>query len=409
MSEAASNSISNTPSVPARAWSIISWGAFLACSWTWCIGMWLPVILLRDFGIWSFAAFAIPNVIGAAAMGVVLQRRGLSEWITTEHRFAARAFSAVTIVFQLFFMLWFLGGDSARKGTWPWYAVVLSGLFALVAFHFGSRWIRQISLGVWVLSLLLLLWSLRSESLSVQSLPPAVLDPGELLWLMPVLAFGFLLCPYLDLTFHRARQSLPGRAGSAAFVIGFGVMFLAMILGTLGYGLALLRDHAAPLSTLLPLLLAAHIVIQLAFTIAAHHFDEKGRDQDPVTPLQWPRDYSTSPMAAISFSILMLLGFVVVGRSHGVTYAGLTATEIVYRGFMSFYGLIFPAYVWLCMLPLGTTRTPRRVWTFVAAVVLASPFYWMGFIERETIWLVPGVAIVLFAKLIAGGAPRRSA
>jgi membrane protease YdiL (CAAX protease family) len=81
--------------------------------------------------------------------------------------------------------------------------------------------------------------------------------------------------------------------------------------------------------------------------------------------------------------------------------------EIIYRGFMSFYGLIFPAYVWICMLPLGTTRTARRVWTFAAAVVLASPFYWMGFIERETIWLVPGVAVVLFAKLIAGGAPRR--
>ena len=103
----------------------------------------------------------------------------------------------------------------------------------------------------------------------------------------------------------------------------------------------------------------------------------------------------------------MLLGFVVVGRSHDMIYAGLTATEIIYRGFMSFYGLIFPAYVWLCMLPLGTTRTSRRMWTFAGAIVLASPFYWMGFIERETIWLVPGVAVVLFAKLIAGGAPRR--
>jgi hypothetical protein len=103
----------------------------------------------------------------------------------------------------------------------------------------------------------------------------------------------------------------------------------------------------------------------------------------------------------------MLLGFVAVGFSHKATYAGLNGAEIIYRGFMAFYGLVFPAYVWLCMLPLGTTRTPRRLWTFAAAVALATPFYWMGFIERETIWLVPGVAIVLFAKLIAGGAPRR--
>ena len=26
----------------------IGWGAYLACSWTWCIGMFLPVLLIRD-------------------------------------------------------------------------------------------------------------------------------------------------------------------------------------------------------------------------------------------------------------------------------------------------------------------------------------------------------------------------
>jgi hypothetical protein len=36
-------------------------------------------------------------------------------------------------------------------------------------------------------------------------------------------------------------------------------------------------------------------------------------------------------------------------------------------------------------------------------VVLACPFYWLGFIEQRTIWLVPGLAIVLFAKLFLRG------
>ena len=47
--------------------------------------------------------------------------------------------------------------------------------------------------------------------------------------------FGFALCPYLDLTFHRARQSLAGRDAKTAFGVGFGVLFALMILFTLGY------------------------------------------------------------------------------------------------------------------------------------------------------------------------------
>jgi hypothetical protein len=49
------------------------------------------------------------------------------------------------------------------------------------------------------------------------------------------------------------------------------------------------------------------------------------------------------------------------------------------------------------------------VLVFALAVALAAPFYWLGFIERLTIWLVPGVAIVLLAKAFAGSAPRRTA
>ena len=35
---------------------------------------------------------------------------------------------------------------------------------------------------------------------------------GDLLWLAPVIVFGFLLCPYLDLSFHHARPGARWRA-----------------------------------------------------------------------------------------------------------------------------------------------------------------------------------------------------
>src|SRR5690242_7362807 len=52
---------------------VLGWGAYLACSWTWCISMFLPVLLVRDYGVWGFVVFAVPNVIGAGAMGWVLR------------------------------------------------------------------------------------------------------------------------------------------------------------------------------------------------------------------------------------------------------------------------------------------------------------------------------------------------
>src|ERR1043165_610938 len=86
-------------------WSTLGWAAYLACSWTWCIGMFLPVLLVRDYGIWGFVVFAVPNVVGAAAMGWVL-RDGASERIVARHLRALRYFSIVTIVFQIHFAIW---------------------------------------------------------------------------------------------------------------------------------------------------------------------------------------------------------------------------------------------------------------------------------------------------------------
>src|SRR6266853_1095528 len=103
-----SNDLNSSPSqvTPAQAVTACSWAAYLACSWTWCIGMFLPVLLIRDFGCWGYAAFAVPNVLGAAGMGWVLRRSGSSAAITRRHRSATATFSLVTQAFQIFFLFW---------------------------------------------------------------------------------------------------------------------------------------------------------------------------------------------------------------------------------------------------------------------------------------------------------------
>src|SRR5207248_111786 len=83
---------------------------------------------------------------------------------------------------------------------------------------------------------------------------------------------------------------------------------------------------------------------------------------------------------------------------HQMTLTG----EAIYRIFMGFYGLVFPAYVWICMAPIrgvapGPTR--RALIVFAAAVLIAAPMFWMGFVREQTVWLLPGLAVVVLARL----------
>ena len=86
------------------------WAIFLGVSWTWCIGMFLPVLLVRDYGVWGFVVFAIPNVLGAAVMGWTVRSPQHSESLVAAHRDACRGFSLVTIAFQVYFAGWYVPG-----------------------------------------------------------------------------------------------------------------------------------------------------------------------------------------------------------------------------------------------------------------------------------------------------------
>ena len=100
-----------------RSGGWLSWAIYLAMSWTWCIGMYLPVILVRDYGAWAWVIFAIPNVIGAAAMGWVLKDHD-SQSMVFAHGRAIKFFSLVTAAFQIFFAMWMFEEMRASARNW---------------------------------------------------------------------------------------------------------------------------------------------------------------------------------------------------------------------------------------------------------------------------------------------------
>jgi hypothetical protein len=377
----------------------LCWAVYLGCSWTWCIGMFLPVILVSEFGIGAWFVFAIPNVIGAAAMGWTLAMPGVSERIVAEHRDACVLFSAITFSFHLFFLFWLF-----HAGLMPAsYAAAAVGL----GFIFGLIWRKKIKLD-FALAFLALCISVGVIGKGLSHPVFGVAHPIEiehlrsaLCGLAPVCIFGFLLCPYLDVTFHRARQETPPGMGKAAFGIGFGVVFLLMIVLTLMYSGDFALDKGPDDrfgsfgGALLISWVAMHIAAQTGFTFAAHL---------RALPRLRVKDWTTWAIAAV-----ILWPAVITVLQTGWLKTRWWPTVIMldgfftYRIFMSFYGLVFPAYVWICMVPIrgrSPGRTRASITVTIIAVLLAMPMYWLGFIYEDWLWLIPGVLVVLLSRLM---------
>jgi hypothetical protein len=374
--------------------SALGWAAYLGISWTWCIGMFLPVLLVRDYGVLGWIVFAIPNLIGAAAMGWVLRSADSSVRIVREHSIACAAFSVVTILFHFFFLSWMverLMGDAM-------YAVIA----VIVITVLMTTWTGVARAS----ALIVFLISVTAFVILKMHAPPRVHAPPELprkdlLFLAPVCVFGFALCPYLDLTFHRARASTEGLAARLAFGAGFGGFFLAMILSTLWYAPFLPRWIYAGVRlprNLFTCVLGAHLMIQSGFTIGVH-LERLPRRADGARG---------GARAALWITLIAGIGVLLLGhwinnmeRSQQRIYHGVEWGEVVYRVFMGFYGLVFPAYVWLCMVPFrGGRPTPASVRFFAVSVALAAPFFWTGFVESRMMYLVPGLALVLLARFL---------
>ena len=375
----------------------ILWGAYLACSWTWCIGMFLPALLLRDMGWAGFLIFALPNVAGAAAMGWVIRSKIDSVRFVENHPTAIWWFSAITLGFHLFWILWIAHFIQEAFQIPNPYLYSVFGIFAAFTVISGKA-IRigrapQLALALLVLSLGVLAATfctpdVQEANAALLASPPSSLAP---LWMLPVMIFGFVLCPYLDITFHHARQQLDTpRNGRLGFTIGFVAFFACMILLTTRYaGViagALDGSGVVPIAThWLAAGILLHILCQWGFTVRVH--------LDRIRTL--PGASAKRPILA---AVALLSGLGGLLAMQLPTHAGLTGGEIIYRAFMSAYGLVFPAYMLYRVVVHGTaTIGLRLMWI---AITLAAPMFWLGFMERQAIWLVPGLGLVILGAIV---------
>jgi len=355
-------------------------GVFLACSWMWCIGLFLPALLISDFGALGWAAFAIPNVLGAALVGL-LWTRPASERAVAAHRPMMAVFSAATLLFHVSFLAWFLriyvdGFFTFTPRTYAMSALALF-IFAFVLSLLGWRGLLGFA---WVALLTTLVfaglgaWTSAGDAFAL----PAMTGPEGLavLWVAPVLALGFLTCPHLDLTFHVVRQESPGRTGAAAFLLGFGVIFLAFVTLSMLYGEPLLGGFG---SAYIP----AIIALQAVFTCSAHF---------------WALRRAAPGGSWWTFAIILLAA----PLAH-VSANAVGEERLLYDLFLSLYALPFAAYVWIFLVPRTRLRARRSAqwgaWTL--AIGAAAPAFWLGSIERRWWWLSAGAAVVLISPALA--------
>ena len=369
--------------------------------------MFLPIMLVRDYGVWGWVAFAIPNVVGAAAMGTVLWKPEVSWGLVQKHPGALRWFAGVTIAYQIYVVAWLFNYFwIALIWVVPWLVMDKPRREAV------GGWLPAVSVGVAVIS-----WGAFSMAGSLdgawfdvsRDALPSRLTPLDLWLLTPGLIAGFLLCPYLDPTFHRARYSTGPGTGKVAFALGFGVVFASMIVFTLMYA-GLLRPvingQAGAFEAIASpwkVLLAIHIAVQIAFTIVVH-----ARERFAVVEAndRWPLVWFTAVL-------LGALAWAVLSRASGwrlpaETGYGLTLGEVGYRLFLLAYGVFFPAYVLICMIPplrswkAGARRPSpsarRRV--FWVASVTAYPVAVMGLIVGPAVWLLGLYGVLAAGRIV---------
>lgn len=407
------------PQTTSRSLGPTGWAVYLGCSWTWCIGMFLPALLIRDLGFWGYVVFAVPNVVGAAAMGWVLKSPESSRRLIEDHRQAAVLFSRVTIFFHEFWIAWLFGIAAFTLGWDYWNPVAVLAIAALLlsaqSFAQGDKSLHVQALVVWLVSAVLLLFLVAQQPF--QPTPseqlPAVPFSNDVLWLAPASIFGFLFCPYLDLTFHRARRSSPTPSASrVAFGLGFGVFFFSMIVLTVLYAgpIAALIDrnpetiaqNALPLAGLL---LAVHFLAQMLFTTSVHRREFPPSERTTPGLFAWHQF-----VTVIAVCLGLLAGMKPEWPGNLVEWLNMTSGEIFYRAFLTFYGLIFPTYVYLNIWNIRgrclRTRTSRSTLVTLIAIVLAAPFFFMGFFVRDERYIPAGVAILILAKLFTGSPDR---
>jgi len=369
---------------------VAGWAIYLAMSWTWCIGMFMPVLIMRELGFAGVVTFGIPNIIGSILMGWLIVSPQQSRKLVHEHRTACVWFSLVTIVYHAFFAAWIIRRiDGPAAG---FQAVVVFVIFWIMLKWKGGGDFLATSLALAISIAVMALGFVRGDlpyvAHPVQGTRLAAIDN---LWLAPAWTLGFLCCPWLDLTFHSARQHMSRIESRIAFAIGFGVLFAGVLLLTVAYSGWLTIGLDRLKYPRLAGILSTYFIVQSCLTCALHagqiaHVEKK------------------LPMRQFfGFSALLVMAVVLgIYDRPDLQYNGIALGEIVYRAFMGFYGLVVPAYVWVRLVP--PRRSMLRVWM---VVVVAAPLYWLGFAGEMMGFILPGVFIVIVAKFLPENAPRK--
>lgn len=373
--------------------------------------MFLPALLMRDYGWPAWFIFAAPNVLGAAAMGWTLRSREHSLAMIEAHKPAMVAFSLVTRAFQWYFAFGLLArAFSGTAFAAPLIALGLAIAVSNLSLKRGPRpsYERPAPTAPWTG---VIFWLLSASLLTIAILSPELPPPrtvGNLplsapnaTGLLAVCLFGFIFCPYFDLTFHRARIEAPHPR--FAFGFGFGVLFHAMIIGT-----ALYSGSAWAIDSLPAVLIAVHIAMQIGFTVEAHSSElpaSPGSLTSPTSPTA--SNAPPSPLLRQLPLLSLLAGFVafLAVRSASAHFGGTNfAFEWGYRIFMGAYGLVFPAYALIAMVPTWSApRKPARpaILAWLAAITLAAPASYLAFIDKAMWWIGPGAIVIIAATLIA--------
>ncbi|MEX0886926.1 MAG: hypothetical protein WD009_10855 [Phycisphaeraceae bacterium] len=373
----------------------VLWACFLATSWTWVIGMLFPVLLVRDFGVAGWAVFAIPNVVGAAAMGFVIARPDVSRQVVANHAQACFRFSELAITMHVFAIGW------AYYALFDAWGIIAAGVFAVIVFAAGERQrlVLLVTAVTVLVSVVTLVWWLATPELPnrVAGAARGSLTVTDLAMFAPAAVLGFVLSPYLDLTFHRARQATEPGTGRIAFALGFGVFFLVSLVLALLYASSLRPLFEDPVELALPpaliYTLAAHMTLQAGVTIALH-----------LREIGERRGHEGLHRAGVLAIGGAALAWWAVTEPE--LYVGLSAGELVYRTFLLVFGLVFPAYVWLCMLPTRhATAHGSRLGVYALTLLFTVPMGYYGFVVSDTGWLLAALAILILARLIVEWLP----
>ncbi|MDA1007849.1 MAG: hypothetical protein O2800_02440 [Planctomycetota bacterium] len=326
------------------------WGLVLTSSWTWCIGLYLPVILMRLFGWEGFLAFAIPNVIGCALFGFIVNDERGARMRARWHN-AIRVFALWTIGYQVFFLLWFMGDRSHVFSVIEWIFVV-AGVYSISRLRSEAWWMVLAVIGA-ALALFASM-SLSTPLTAVVEKNPPLLGAEAAWWGAPLMALGFLLCPLLDPTFHWVRQ----RAQSPAPFAWFGLFFAGM--------LALSASYASDGILVLTSLVAAHIIFQLFFTASLQWRACDGQGGRPNLGL-------FAVLIATLFGwIASRLAFIPALSTETIP----NSVDAVYLVLLGAYGVLFPVWV----LVGGRGRDLAFWIALIPAALLAGP----GFLGGDT-------------------------